>query len=215
MANRNTTLAKLWVDDGQGSPIHVTPVTPSKSNTGESNHEFLQFFKNSGLDSVAKDCELACFFSLVLIERKMSLRGKRFMSLEVTQQGKLSGFRTWQKITGYSTHHSPVSYGQHCNALNGKLVEQSCLKLNCILNSSECFAPSPADANTALALEIPFPVYLVQNCIFVGASPGRRLTAAAASATVVHGFSSRPGLSGDGGRIPSSARALIVALFTV
>lgn len=54
MASRNTTLAKLWVDDGQGSPIHVTPVTPSKSNVGE-NHEFLQFFKNSGLDSVAKD----------------------------------------------------------------------------------------------------------------------------------------------------------------
>ncbi|GFR77698.1 hypothetical protein ElyMa_003976000 [Elysia marginata] len=63
MANRNTTLAKLWVDDGQGSPIHVTPVTPSKSNTGE-NHEFLQFFKNSGLDSVAKDLSLLLTLTL-------------------------------------------------------------------------------------------------------------------------------------------------------
>ncbi|GFN73926.1 hypothetical protein PoB_000043200 [Plakobranchus ocellatus] len=59
MANSrsNTTLANLWVDDGQGSPIHVTPVTPSKSSAGagESSREFIQFFKNSGLDSVAKD----------------------------------------------------------------------------------------------------------------------------------------------------------------
>ncbi|CAL1541381.1 unnamed protein product [Lymnaea stagnalis] len=56
MANSNTTLANLWVDDGHGSPRHLTPLTPSKTGSvGNSKEEILQFYKNSGLDSMAKD----------------------------------------------------------------------------------------------------------------------------------------------------------------
>ncbi|XP_005090901.1 transcription factor Dp-1 [Aplysia californica] len=63
MANSNTTLASLWVDDGTGSPRKFTPMTPSKASSsgassGNGNHskeDFMQFYKESGLDSLARD----------------------------------------------------------------------------------------------------------------------------------------------------------------
>ncbi|KAK0048838.1 transcription factor Dp-1-like isoform X4, partial [Biomphalaria pfeifferi] len=56
MANSNTTLASLWVDDGLSSPHKLTPITPTKSgSSSNSKDDFLQYYKNSGLDSMAKD----------------------------------------------------------------------------------------------------------------------------------------------------------------
>ncbi|XP_059164170.1 transcription factor Dp-1-like [Physella acuta] len=56
MANSNTTLASLWVEEGQGSPCTITPLTPSKgASSSNSKEDFLQYYKNNGLDSMAKD----------------------------------------------------------------------------------------------------------------------------------------------------------------
>jgi len=67
MANSNTTLASLWVDDGTGSPHKFTSMTPSKAgssshvnsgangNSSNSKEDFMQFYKESGLDSLARD----------------------------------------------------------------------------------------------------------------------------------------------------------------
>ncbi|CAG5135582.1 unnamed protein product, partial [Candidula unifasciata] len=63
MASNNTTLASLWIDDaGQGSPRHVTAVTPSKTlSGGNSKDELIQFYRSTGLDSVAKDVGILDF----------------------------------------------------------------------------------------------------------------------------------------------------------
>jgi len=66
-SSSNTTLASLWVDDGTGSPRKFTPMTPSKiggthmvsgpsSNNGSnSRDDFMQFYKDAGLDSLARE----------------------------------------------------------------------------------------------------------------------------------------------------------------
>ncbi|BFZ06138.1 hypothetical protein BsWGS_09177 [Bradybaena similaris] len=62
MASNNTTLASLWIEDGQGSPRHITAVTPSKTlSGGNSKDELIQFYRNTGLDSVAKDVGILDF----------------------------------------------------------------------------------------------------------------------------------------------------------
>ncbi|XP_076454268.1 transcription factor Dp-1-like [Babylonia areolata] len=56
MANSNTTLASLWVDEGQGSPIKLaTPSTPSKMSTGGVETDIVKYYKDNGLDSFAKE----------------------------------------------------------------------------------------------------------------------------------------------------------------
>lgn len=52
MTTPSTTLASLWVDDG--SPIKVEPVTPSKVQGSEMSKDFERFFKDVGLDPIAK-----------------------------------------------------------------------------------------------------------------------------------------------------------------
>uniref|UniRef100_A0A0B7AA22 Uncharacterized protein n=1 Tax=Arion vulgaris TaxID=1028688 RepID=A0A0B7AA22_9EUPU len=85
MASNNTTLTSLWIDDGQGSPRHATPVTPCKSVTvSNSKEDLIQFYRNTGLDSVAKDkfswwlslshslrtrCHHICYRNLPLLPR--------------------------------------------------------------------------------------------------------------------------------------------------
>lgn len=61
MANSNTTLASLWVDDVQGgSPVKIMPGTPGKSvgNGTEIRQDIVRFYKDSGLEPVAKEAGL-------------------------------------------------------------------------------------------------------------------------------------------------------------
>ncbi|XP_062603640.1 transcription factor Dp-1-like isoform X1 [Saccostrea cucullata] len=60
MANSNTTLASLWVDDVQVSPVKVMPSTPGKAagNGTEIRQDIVRFYKDSGLEPVAKEVGL-------------------------------------------------------------------------------------------------------------------------------------------------------------
>ncbi|XP_033759813.1 transcription factor Dp-1-like isoform X2 [Pecten maximus] len=56
MANSNTTLASLWMDDAQGSPVKILQGTPTKSSNGsEFRDDIVKFYKDSGLEPVAKE----------------------------------------------------------------------------------------------------------------------------------------------------------------
>ncbi|XP_050417886.1 transcription factor Dp-1 [Patella vulgata] len=52
MANSNTTLASLWMDDGQSSPVKIVQTTPSKSNDQQENMKY--YSKDAGLEPVPK-----------------------------------------------------------------------------------------------------------------------------------------------------------------
>ncbi|XP_041354163.1 transcription factor Dp-1-like isoform X2 [Gigantopelta aegis] len=53
-SNPNTTLASLWVDEGQGSPVRI--VTPTKSANGnELRDDIFKFYKSTGLENLAKE----------------------------------------------------------------------------------------------------------------------------------------------------------------
>ncbi|XP_046365316.1 transcription factor Dp-1-like [Haliotis rufescens] len=54
-ASSNTTLASLWVDDGQASPVKLTAVTPTKSGNLELKDDLTKFYKDTGLESYAKE----------------------------------------------------------------------------------------------------------------------------------------------------------------
>lgn len=58
MANSNTTLASLWVEDGPGSPMklsaHNTPSKISTASIGLSD-DIVKYYKDTGLDAFAKD----------------------------------------------------------------------------------------------------------------------------------------------------------------
>ncbi|XP_056006113.1 transcription factor Dp-1-like [Ostrea edulis] len=60
MSNSNTTLASLWVDDVQVSPMKVMPGTPGKAtgNGAEIRQDIVRFYKDSGLEPVAKEVGL-------------------------------------------------------------------------------------------------------------------------------------------------------------
>ncbi|KAL3847970.1 hypothetical protein ACJMK2_018858 [Sinanodonta woodiana] len=54
MANSNTTLASLW-DDGQSSPIKILHTSSQNSHGTEMKDEIVRFYKDSGLENVAKE----------------------------------------------------------------------------------------------------------------------------------------------------------------
>lgn len=60
MANSNTTLASLWMDDAQMSPIKIIQTTPTRgaSNGAEIKDDIVRFYKDSGLEPVAKEVGL-------------------------------------------------------------------------------------------------------------------------------------------------------------
>ncbi|KAK7482852.1 hypothetical protein BaRGS_00025885 [Batillaria attramentaria] len=80
MANSNTTLASLWVDDGQGSPIRITaPTTPSKSAAGgvELRDDIVKYYKENGLETFAKE--------VGIIDANGDLKGFKDASTSKTQ----------------------------------------------------------------------------------------------------------------------------------
>ncbi|KAK7089970.1 transcription factor Dp-1-like [Littorina saxatilis] len=81
MANSNTTLASLWVDDGQGSPIKLSaPSTPSKVTTSgvELRDDIVKYYKDNGLDSFAKE--------VGIIDANGDLKGFQEASTSKTRQ---------------------------------------------------------------------------------------------------------------------------------
>lgn len=60
--NENT--GSLFWSPGQGSPRHVTQVTPSKIG-GNSKEDLISFYRHAGLDTLAKDVSdtLVCSLS--------------------------------------------------------------------------------------------------------------------------------------------------------
>ncbi|XP_052104406.1 transcription factor Dp-1-like [Mytilus californianus] len=60
MANSNTTLASLWMDDAQSSPMKIIQTTPTRgaSGGGEIKDDIVKFYKDSGLEPVAKEVGL-------------------------------------------------------------------------------------------------------------------------------------------------------------
>lgn len=80
MANSNTTLASLWVDDGQGSPIRISaPTTPSRAVTGgvELRDDIVKYYKENGLETFAKE--------VGIIDANGELKGFRDASTSKTQ----------------------------------------------------------------------------------------------------------------------------------
>ena len=60
MANSNTTLASLWMDDAQMSPMKIIQTAPTRgaSSGGEIKDDIVKFYKDSGLEPVAKEVGL-------------------------------------------------------------------------------------------------------------------------------------------------------------
>ncbi|XP_025079635.1 transcription factor Dp-1-like isoform X1 [Pomacea canaliculata] len=80
MASSNTTLASLWVDDGQVSPVKVTtPTTPSKSSSApaELRDDIVKYYKDSGLELFAKE--------VGLLDANGDLKGVKEASTSKTQ----------------------------------------------------------------------------------------------------------------------------------
>lgn len=61
MANSNTTLASLWMDEAQNmSPVKIMQTTPTRGASGgtEIKDDLVKFYKDSGLEPVAKEVGL-------------------------------------------------------------------------------------------------------------------------------------------------------------